>query len=757
MREAVALLGEVIRAELGSTAFARIESLRRDMAGLRDTPTARAYQTLERAYDELSKLDAGGRMGVAHSFGLMLELMNACENAYRSHRLAARNPTRLKSCSSAVIYVLTAHPTESRSPENISVFQAIQRALQAALRHGFEHERETLLHLIEVAWRVAVARNHKPSVADEAEHLYSIVLRKDMLDAILAVSREIAPLYLRTWVGGDKDGHPGVDERAMMQSLQLARTKLADFFEARIGEVKATAHLMHEGALATRCERLRRELRRLRRLSPGDGARVRKLRTETRKFSKDYERAMGAPHPALQKLLSLLHLFPGLVVPLELRESSDIIVRAAQGKRAAIARMLERLGLLARGGEPTWYARGFIISMASSIDHVRAACSLSRRALGALKLPVIPLFEQREALEESAKIVAEMLRYRPLRDAVDRYWSGYFEVMLGYSDSAKESGVLPSRLAISRAVHRLDQILRRARVTPLFFHGSGGSVDRGGGSIQEQTAWWPASALDMYKATIQGEMIERSFASPEIARGQLETIARRCLEGASHGSARNKPGVLAFSDRVREAYQRQIASPEFLDVVQRATPYRYLSALKIGSRPSKRGSALGAVTALRAIPWVLCWTQTRVLFPTWWGVGMAWREADARSRRELRRAFKSDPLFRSYVKLLGFTLEKVELPVWRVYLEHSSLERTVVSETFKSFEREYRDAIRFVREISGCRDLLWFRPWLGTSIRLRAPMIHPLNLLQIITLHERNAALLRETVTGIASGMMTTG
>src|SRR5262249_52183708 len=138
-------------------------------------------------------------------------------------------------------------------------------------------------------------------------------------------------------------------------------------------------------------------------------------------------------------------------------------------------------------------------------------------------------------------------------------------------------------------------------------------------------------------------------------------------------------------------------------------------------------------------------------------VGTAWRGLAPTRRRALKRAFETDALFRSYVKLLGFTLAKVELPVWRVYLEHSKLDRELSQATLRDFERELRDAKAFVRALSGSPDLVWFRPWLGTSIRLRSPMIHPLNLLQIITLEERDAALTRETVTGISSGMMTTG
>jgi phosphoenolpyruvate carboxylase len=163
------------------------------------------------------------------------------------------------------------------------------------------------------------------------------------------------------------------------------------------------------------------------------------------------------------------------------------------------------------------------------------------------------------------------------------------------------------------------------------------------------------------------------------------------------------------------------------------------------------------VPALRAIPWVLCWTQTRVLFQTWWGIGTAWDSATSSERAALRREFGKNPLFRSFVQALGFTLAKVELPIWEFYLAQSGLEPKEIA----AFRAEFRDELAgthtFFKGITGKSDPLWFRPWLGRSIELRASMIHPLNLLEILAQKDQDLPLLRICVTGIASGMLTTG
>jgi phosphoenolpyruvate carboxylase len=214
--------------------------------------------------------------------------------------------------------------------------------------------------------------------------------------------------------------------------------------------------------------------------------------------------------------------------------------------------------------------------------------------------------------------------------------------------------------------------------------------------------------------------------------------------------------LFRFAARVSDGYRATIHDPEFLRVVDGATPYAHLSALKIGSRPARRTKEI-SVEGLRAIPWVLCWTQTRVLFQTWWGVGTAWRECGEGERAALARAYRDEPVFNSYVKALAFTLAKVELPMWKIYLDESGLDAALASRFYAAFTEELRAAGELVRALAGEENLLWFRPWLGASIRLRSPIIHPLNLLQILAMESEDTVLFRSAATGISAGMMTTG
>lgn len=772
VKQSVALLGQVIQRELGKSNFQIIENLRLSMAQNRKLSSSASFLLLQKHYEKLKLLKSQDLHHIAHSFTLMLELMNACENAYRSHRLNFKKP-KLAICSElpkAIIYVLTAHPTEARSPQNIAIFHEIQNILIQILdRSGSlaekmqeiqisSREKENLLHALEVAWRTPIVRNRKPQVKDEAEHIYSLLFRDDTLFSLLEKSDTGVSFYVRTWVGGDKDGHPGVNEKTLLQSYSLSRKKLLQLILKELLSIRATLKIFPSKRLQLQISQIEKILHRLHQIRIGDARTVGSLRNSLAAFKLNYEKELGAVHPLLLRLQHLIHAFPALVVPIELRESSDMLMGAHKDRqKLAIYKMLNTVEKISRGGDPRWYARGFIISMTESIEHILAAGQFQKAVFGDIPLPIIPLFETSHSLAHSESIMSEFIKTPRLKKAVLNNWNGRIEMMVGYSDSAKEAGALASRLAIAETLPQLEKVCLKSRLTPVFFHGSGGSVDRGGGSIEDQTAWWPKSALRLYKVTVQGEMIERSLATTAIAKRQTQTIIESAVKGLCKPFKFSKDlAVESFARKISDQYRQKLTAPEFLKLVEHATPYSYLSILKIGSRPSKR-SVQVTIKGLRAIPWVLCWTQTRVLFPTWWGVGTAWKNSSKAQQSALKRSFQKDPVFTSYIKALGFTLAKIEMGIWRVYLEQSSLSKTEIANAIKQFEDELTLTHKCYYQICGKKDLLWFKPWLGESIMLRSAMIHPLNLLQLLAMKNGDHQLLRVSVTGISSGMLTTG
>ncbi len=756
---ALEVLGKAIHQEYGQKTYHHVESIRKKFKKARDLNTSEALKVHAETLKEMKSFLPQTRFDVAHSFAISLELINACENAYRSYRIQQKNETSQDNFSERITYVLTAHPTESRSPECIQIFTQLTQLLVELLQKNRTELSSEIYHLILISLKTPVARTTKPDVIDEAEYIYSIVLRKELLLSLIENAQNAKTVFIRTWVGGDKDGHPGIDAAVMRQSLELSRTMLLSFTLECLKLTQNDLELLdskESTLLHKKISQLLHDLKKAQRIRNSDGKLIQNFRKSLSQLDNEYLQVLGVNSPQIAKLNQLLFIFPGLVVPLELRESSTLIREAYLKKRGAIHSMLKNVQLISQGGESPWYVRALVISTTESADDIRIAEKLVRRTMLSQRIPVVPLFESRHSLESSKQILEDLFADAKFLKLCKKEWASRFEIMLGYSDSAKENGALLSRVLIRDALFELEDFLESKSLVPIFFHGSGGSVARGGGSLEEQVSWWPISSRKLFKITLQGEMVYRSFSRPEIFNKQVTSILSNSLKQASNKRQEQNPDVKNFALKVADEYQKLIFDPRFLKVVEKSTPYLYLNELKIGSRPTKRTQELG-ITSLRAIPWVLCWTQMRALLPIWWGIGTTWENLPAKDRKQLVAAFKNDPFFTSFIKLLAFSVAKVDLSIWFSYLHHTRLEKEEAELFQKIFSEEFEKTLSFIRELTEQKEILWFRPWLESSIKLRSTMIHPLNMAQIVALEKSESALLRESVTGIASGMLTTG
>jgi phosphoenolpyruvate carboxylase len=762
-------LGKVIEFEVGKAGFNRIERIRRFIK----SPQGQSLDGLKSLQKELSKLSEKEQYQIAHAFALMLEIINSCEAAYRTYRLRIedRSADSITHSYGRIIHVLTAHPTESRNPDALYYFKKIQKVLERRLERVSELDEPELNVLIKWVWNIPMSKQRKPSVMDEAEYIYNLGLQDEIIDIYIKQRLEKHPFYVRTWVGGDKDGHPGVDEKTMLQSLNMSRGILVKWLGRTFRDYQKDLEPLLRGhhfdlaktrTIQKLSAKILKVLTGLKKIESKDANRLHDLKETFIQLSKEQRRSFGVDSPVLIRIQTFLKSFPGLVVPLELREDSGLVHEAVNnpGKSFNISRMIKTLSRISPNHDPKYYVRGFVLSNCESSKDIQAGMKLTKRFLDDYRLPVVPLFESAHALSQGKEIITEFLGSKSHRSTVQKKWSGKLEVMLGYSDSSKENGAFASRYLIKSAVSQLEKVISSYDIQPIFFHGSGGSIERGGGSVQEQTDWWPLSALKVVKVTVQGEMIYRSYTSSKILERQLERfMVARDLQAKGvrrQPSARIDKALQRMAEATKTKYQETLKQPDFLHMIEEATPYSYLKDLRMGSRPSKRQGPV-QLKSLRAIPWVLCWTQTRTLFPTWWGVGSFWKELNQSEKALYKKAFKESQLFSSYIKVLGFTLEKMDLNIFGLYLANSKLPIELQEKYFKDFVQEYKECKKAMREITGERNLLWYRPWLGKSISLRSPLIHPLNILQLIALKERNLLLLRETVTGVASGMLTTG
>lgn len=748
----VQTLGEAIGEVYGKETFSEVESLRQEMKSMRAASAEKVLKTLQQRHAKLRTKSEKRLHEISKSFSLMMELINACEAAYRIYRLGDKKYEQgVKPYS--LVFVFTSHPTEARSKNFLALMDRVENLLLKRLHRGEEDISEALRYLLKLALRLDLANNRRPMVADEAEQIFHTVLSSKVIREQVELKRQGVNVFFRTWVGGDKDGHPKVGADTLVESLSLSRGRLLSFIDEELKGFKTEMELIKEDAVIRSILDLRKLLPKLRVLKDGDGTRVKAFKAQLKSLHK-LTKKLKVEGPQLETIDQLLWIYPAIVLPLEIREDSEIIHQALTKPTLNIAKMLAKLGKLSKGMDAKWYVRGFILSMCMDKEDMIAAIRLQRKMCGSLAIPVVPLFENEKGLTDCLQILGGTFDRYDLVSEHHKKWGGRFEVMLGYSDSSKENGVLPGRLMVQKALFSLEKFLKREKLTPVFFHGSGGSVSRGGGSIKEQIAWWPESALNIFKVTIQGETVHRHFHHPLIMRSQVNKI----VEGFASFKPRldrEIPELNKLAEEIQGEYRKLVRDPEFQEMTAEATPYEFLNLLKIGSRPAKR-SKKGKFT-LRAIPWILCWTQTRLLLPFWWGTGSAWEGMTKSEKARIKKAASTSPLFESYIKHLGFTLAKVELGVWKFSLITSRLSEEQKKHWDTLIAAEYRRTVKFFQEVSGQKEFTWFNPRLGDSIYFRSSMIHPLNLIQKIALERSDRVLLRETVTGIASGMLTTG
>ena len=375
-----------------------------------------------------------------------------------------------------------------------------------------------------------------------------------------------------------------------------------------------------------------------------------------------------------------------------------------------------------------------------------AADVLRVRELTDEPLSLVPLFESVDALRDAPRI------YEDLLDS-----AGCREVMVGYSDSAKDAGYLAAQWEIRRALVALAAVARRRGAELTVFHGRGGSAGRGGGptysAILAQPQGEPPGRL---KLTEQGETIAFKYGLPGLARHNLESaLAATLLAAFPEQDEVESELVGALADRSRAAYRALVDDPRFVPFFRAFTPVDELALLNIGSRPARRPEGADDLESLRAIPWVFAWTQNRCLLPAWFGCGAAFESGDA---GELRRLYREWPFFRTLVQNLEMTLAKSSIEIANGYL-------TLVADDslWPSISDEHARTVASVLEIVEADELLERHPVVQRSVRLRNPYVDPMNAIQVQLLRRYRAGddaaeqpLLR-SIAGIAAALRNTG
>ncbi|WP_270336174.1 phosphoenolpyruvate carboxylase [Streptococcus macedonicus] len=389
------------------------------------------------------------------------------------------------------------------------------------------------------------------------------------------------------------------------------------------------------------------------------------------------------------------------------------------------------------------------------------------------RVQIVPLFETIEDLENSRAIMEEYLDY----DIVRRWVSaskGYQEIMLGYSDSNKDGGYLSSVWTLYKAQNELTRIGSERGIKVTFIHGRGGTVGRGGGPSYEAITSQPFGSIkDRIRLTEQGEIIENKYGNKDVAYYNLEMLVSATIDRIVTRMITNPDeiddfratmdGIVTYSNGV---YRDLVfGNPHFYDYFFEATPIKEVSSLNIGSRPAAR-KTITEISGLRAIPWVFSWSQSRIMFPGWYGVGSAFKnfiDAEEGNLAKLQHMYEKWPFFHSLLSNVDMVLSKSNMNIAFQYAQLAESEE--VRDVFNTILDEWQLTKNVILAIEKHQDLLEENPSLKASLDYRLPYFNVLNYIQIELikrlrheeLDEDYEKLIHTTINGIATGLRNSG
>ncbi len=895
----------------------RTIALRRDDPDARLEPAAER----ERLAADVGALGVTEAADVTRAFTLYFQLVNLAEERHRIRALRERarrargrpiddsvgeaverlarthgaDAVEAMLAGLVVHPVLTAHPTEARRRTLLVALRRIRRLLDALddplttpaedaeLRRGLREE-------ITILWHTGEVRAVAPTPLDEVrsalaifdETLFTVVPRfhralDRALDAVgddhdgarTAVAADAGrsgtrpvrvPTVLRfgSWIGADRDGHPGVTAEVTLHAARLQVDHLLHGYEAVALRLMQTvaARVPKErvdralgNALARDAEELPETVRQLRRRFPEEpyrqrlGAIAERLRRtraaltgEAAPRAGGYERvgileaelAVVADALAADGLARIawgdladfrwqVATFGFHLASLEVRQHAAVHRSALAALRddappdrevtdgvslgevlatfRAIARLQGRLGPEA--------CRRYIVSFTTSPGDVAAVLELARAAAlpapfgGAAwpgadlpaalpDLDVVPLLESADALAGAGTFLEALLGDRAYRAHL-RGRGDAQEVMLGYSDSSKESGPLAATWLLYRAQEALVATARRHGVTVTLFHGRGGAIGRGGGPANRAIlAQAPGSVGGHLKFTEQGEVVAAHYADGSIAQRHLEQVAAAVLlastpehEGATATAASLGTATMTELAAIsRAAYRSLLDMPGFAEFFRGVTPIDLIAGLGLGSRPATRpGRAAAAgefrpdLAALRAIPWVFAWSQARVNLPGWYGLGTGLEAFTNRGGRQavahLATLYQRWPFFASVLDTAELSLAKADLGTF--HRAAALVDGPGAAAIRALIEAEYARSVRLLLLVTGRDRLLAGDPTLARAIELRNPYVDALSAVQIELLGRLRDAgrqpaevdalrpIIGATINGIAAGLQNTG
>ena len=796
-------MGHVIKQQAGTKYYKIVEEIRLNSKNYRATKNEKY---LNEIFKLLKNLKPEEIYVITKSFTIFFYLSNIAEQVFREHFLEIKKIKIKSSDKTSLTFspVFTAHPTESSRQSTLKKIYKIGEIIEK----NNSKDMAEINSLIAQLWYTRDTRSSKPNPLDEVKSLifYLDILYRNVYNDLISDQDIINGssnfnISFGSWVGADKDGNPYVTTKVTKEALKIYSNQIISIYKEKIIElsddfsvstnfVDCPEHLQRR--IKNYSILLKKEFEHYSKVNFDEPFRIflslvfhrlenfqlnNKGYESFNDFLEDMEIFQNSVNDVFGKnfRISKLDDFVDYVkqfefhgVTLDIRQNSSII-NSKKGKiyKDFINLIKEIPELQHIYGQKVF--NSIILSMTKSHQDMLNLYYLCNSLIPDKNIPTLtPLIEEIEDLQSSHLILNEILKDKKYYKFIKTFKSNNQEVMLGYSDSNKDGGIIASQWNVYKAQISLFNIAKKNNININFFHGRGGTISRGGGPTYDSIMSQPKGTISsQIRYTEQGEVISDKYSTRYLAFENLKLGSVAFINTSSSTLESNLKYENIFEELSHNSYSKYrslVDRNNLINYFENVTPVNLLSTLNIGSRPVKRSNKVTSLDNYRAIPWVFGWAQTRSTLTGWYGAGTAFESLISKyGIQKVRRIYETSNFFQNLISNIEMTVFKSDLKISKLYVDE--LVKEEYHNIYEDILVESKLVIKMIKQIKQNSELLNDNKVLKNTLNIRNAYLDPLSLIQVslmkkmrkkeLSHFENNALLL--SINGLAAGLRNTG
>ncbi len=796
-------LGNVIKDQAGTKYFKIVEDIRLNSKKYRQTNN---NKYLDSIFSTLQSLEPNEIHIITKAFTIFFYLSNIAEQVFREHTLEKSNISINKKTNNKLVFmpVFTAHPTESSRQSTLKKIYKIAEIIGINNSNSMNE----INSLITQLWYTREVRSTKPNPIDEVKSLiyYLDILYKDVYKKIIKDDEILSnatnfELKFGSWVGADKDGNPFVTTKITKEALKIYSNQILNIYKEQI------IQFSEEFSISTDFVQIPKELTKkieeYKKILPKDYKHYKRVNFDEpfriflslvfhrldnfQKNKKGYKyfceflddillfqncvlQIFGTKikNTKLDNFIELVYHFEFHGVSLDIRQNSAVINAKSGSEYLDFEKLLKEIPELQKVyGDKVF--NSIILSMTSSENDVLNLFNICKKHIPKENIPSLtPLIEEIEELQNSHLILQKLLSNEQYKSFIGKFKNDNQEIMLGYSDSNKDGGIISSQWNVYKAQINLFKEGVRNKVNITFFHGRGGTISRGGGPTYDSISAQPKGTVSsQIRYTEQGEVVSDKYSTAYLGFENIKLGSIAFINESGNKfkvKIPNQKFLQELSDKSYEEYRSFFTDPNLINYFEEGTPVKLLSTLNIGSRPTKRSKNIKTLQNYRAIPWVFGWAQTRNTLTGWYGSGTALNYMIKKyGINHVRKIYNDSDFMQNLISNIEMTLSKSDLKIAKRYVDELLDEKAL--EIYKKILKESQLALISIKHIKKIDQLLDDNKILKNTLNIRNAYLDPLSLIQITLMRkmkkdnlnkiENNSLLL--SINGLAAGLRNTG